>query len=49
MFLRDGMFDGPGGRIGICGTRKDHRRIYYCGRCINSSTKKEPILMENKK
>ncbi len=36
MFLKDGVLDGPGERTGICGTRKDHRRIYFCGRCKNN-------------
>ena len=32
-FLHNGVFDGPGGRCGPCGVKKDHARVYCCDEC----------------
>ncbi len=28
------VLQGPGGRIGPCGTKKDGKRIYICTKCV---------------
>lgn len=48
MFLKDGVLDGPGYRIGICGTKKDHRRVYYCGKCMEDRSKVQYMTEELK-
>ena len=33
-FAKAGVLDGPGQRAGLCGTVKDHKRIYCCQGCF---------------
>ncbi len=30
------VLQGPGNRIGICGTKKDHDRTYICPKCVKT-------------
>ncbi len=30
------VLQGPGGRIGICGTKKDNKRTYICPKCVKT-------------